>query len=145
MICEETRRAIAENLEQAAGQVFGHEEYIRQEMARVGYLGRHVTGTSLVALIESFLKIAHPAVRVWQESTDVFALNLTDELELDIRHSCAAGQVWRRKNRGATLLFTPSGAIAFDRPEAELINSTHLLVRAAVDELRPQMETAAAS
>jgi hypothetical protein len=74
MICEETCRATAENLEQAADQRFGHEEYIRQEMARAGYLDRYVTGTSLVALIESFLKIPHPAVRVWQESTNVFAL-----------------------------------------------------------------------
>lgn len=140
----ENRRAIGETLERAAGELFGHEEYIRQEMARVGRLGRHVTGASLVALIDSFLKIAHPDVRIWKHAENVFGLTLTEALEQDIRMACSSGQVWRRRNRGDSLLFTPVGAVAFDSPDVELINSSHPLVRAAVNKLRPQMETPAA-
>ena len=140
----ENRRALADTLEQAAGELFGHEEYIRQEMARVGRLGRHITGTSLLALIESFLKIAHPHVRVWAEGENIFALNLTDALEQDIRMACSFGQIWRRRKKGDSLLFTPVGAVAFESPDIELINSSHPLVRAAVNSLRPQMETPAA-
>jgi len=143
-IAIENRRAIAENLEHAAGQLFGHEEFIRQEMAKVGHLGRHLTGTSLVALIESYLKVAHPDVRVWTQSDNVFALTLTDSLERDIRSACISGQSWRRRSRGDTLLFTPIGAMAFESPDIELINSSHPLVRAAVTFLKPQLETPAA-
>lgn len=140
----EARRTLAENLERAAGQLFGHEEFIRDEMARIRHQGHYITGNSLMAIIESFLKGAHPDVRIWTEQSEVFGLMLTDALERDIRSSCLPGQFWRRRNRGDSLLFTAIGTVAFDNPEIDLINASHPLVRAAVSFLRPQLESPSA-
>jgi superfamily II DNA or RNA helicase len=134
----ENRRLITEQLEQAAGQLFGHEEYIRQEMIRIGHLGRHVSGQSLIALVETFLQKEHPDVRIWADDTNIYGLRMTDALEADIRASCMQGQIWRRRLRG-DWFFTTVGAVAFDRTDVELLNASHPLVRAAVERLTPGM------
>jgi superfamily II DNA/RNA helicase len=52
------RKQHLETLQQAAGDLFGHEEYIRDEMQRVGRLGRYISEQSLLALITSYLRVS---------------------------------------------------------------------------------------
>ncbi|MBM3744425.1 MAG: DEAD/DEAH box helicase [Acidobacteria bacterium] len=140
----ETRRMDAEGLEAVAGQLFGHEEFIRDEMQRVGRLGRHISGQAILAVLEAYLKACHPEVRIWPEHDQIYALSLTGSLEHEIRLACPSGQVWFRRARDRRFLFTTDGAIAFDHPEVELVNASHPLLRAAVAALKPRLDTPAA-
>lgn len=133
------RKQDLENLEKAAGDLFGHEEYIRDEMRRVGRLGRYISEQSLLALIESFLHSNHPAVRLWDEGDGLLGLRLTPELRNDIRRAAIGGVAWVDRSQDGRLLITTRGELAFQRSEAELINSSHPLVRAAVAVLKNRL------
>jgi len=136
----DNRRVQLDVLQENVGELFGHEEYIRAEMERVGHLGRYVTEQSILAVLRSYLESFHPDVRIWEEeSPRVYGLHLTEALELDMRQACNPGQIWLRKSRGAELLFTTDGAAAFDNPELELINTSHPLLRAAVAAVTPRL------
>lgn len=135
----DNRRIQFEELQRSVGELFGHEEFIRSEMERVGRLGRYVTEQSILAVLRAYLESFHPEVRIWEEAAGVYGLHLTDALERDIRQACSPGQVWLPQVQDGQLLFTTDGAAAFDQPEVELINANHPLLRAAVSAVTPRL------
>ena len=136
----QNRRIELEALQENVGELFGHEEFIKSEMERVGHLGRYVTEQSILAVLGSYLESFHPDVRIWEEEAPgLYGLRLSDALEQDIRQACSPGQVWLRRARDGRLLFTTDGAAAFEYPDVELINASHPLLRAAVAAVKPRL------
>lgn len=134
------RRIQFEELQQSSGELFGHEEFIRSEMERVGRLGRYVTEESILAVLRAYLESFHPDVRIWEEeAAGVYGLHLTDGLDQDIRQACSPGQIWLDRAPDGQLLFTTDGGVAFEYPEVELINASHPLLRAAVAAVTPRL------
>jgi SNF2 family DNA or RNA helicase len=157
------RRIQFEELQRSVGELFGHEEFIRAEMERVGRLGRYLAEQSILAVLRAYLESHHPGVRIWEDSADaerahrsgdgvhhpdvrigedaarIYGLHLTDALSSDIRLACSPGQVWLHRARDGRLLFTTDGAVAFERNEIELINASHPLLRAAVAAITPRL------
>lgn len=135
------RKKDLETLQQAAGDLFGHEEYIRDEMQRVGRLGRYISEHSLLALITNYLQSHHPAVKLWDEEDGIFGMRLRSELRADIRRASIGGPVWFDRSQDDVFLLTTRGELAFRRPNLELINASHPLVRAAAGALKVQLES----
>ncbi len=136
----ENRRIEIEKLEEHARELFGHEEFIRDEIKRVQRLGRYLTGESIRSLLETYFDTFHPDVKTWEEgSPGVFALHVTDALSQDIREACDPGQFWAIPPSGSVLTFTTDGAKAFNNEEIALLNASHPLVQAAVRKLEPTM------
>lgn len=137
------RRSHLEELEKSAADLFGHEEYIRQEMERVGRLGRFISEEAMLAVIRSYLQAHHPSIRLWdEEETGIMGLRLTDELRRDIQDASRGGQLWVDRSRDGRLLITTQGDIAFRRPDVELINVSHPLLKAAVAAVGEQLKDA---
>jgi len=137
----EERRADLERLEQAAGQLFGHDEYIRDEIQRISRLGRFVSEEAMLAVIKSFLQSHHPRARLWEEKPGIYGLRLTDELCQDIRNASVGSDFWVDRSRGGILLITARGEVAFRNPHVELINVSHPLVKAAVKAIEEQFQS----
>ena len=93
------RRAHLEELERSAGELFGHEEYIREEIKRVDRLGRFVSEEAMLAVIRSFLESHHPGAGLWQEGQGIYGLRLTDDLRNDIQSAAIGGQMWIDQSR----------------------------------------------
>lgn len=136
----ERKRIDLEKLEEKAGELFGYEEYIRDEMQRVRQLGRFVSEKALLSLIAGFLQARHPGVQVYQDSPEIYGIRLTEELRSDIRGACPQGQEWFDPSKNGHLLFTTNGAVAFNQSSVELLNVTHPLVRAAKDAMPDMMK-----
>ena len=134
----ENRRSQLESLEKQAGQLFGHEEFIREEMNRVGRQGRFMSQEALLALIQVFLEKHHPAARLWsdREQTGCWNLKVTDSLRHAIEKAAQRQQtVWVSRSNSEKVQLTFSGELAFENPHLELVNVAHPLTRAAVDGL----------
>lgn len=138
------RRAHLEELEKSAADLFGHEEYIRQEMERVGRLGRFVSEEAMLAVIRSYLQAHHPSIKLWEEETGILGMRLTDQLRRNIQDASRDGQLWVDRSRNGQLFLTTQGDIAFRRPDVELINVSHPLLKAAVDAIGEQLKDAVA-
>lgn len=138
------RRIHLEELERTVTELLGHEEFIRAEMERVGRLGRYLPEQSILSVLRVYLETHHPDVRIWEELPGVYGLHLTSSLENDIRQACSPGQVWLNRTRDGRLFFTTDGAVAFERPDIELINASHPLLRAAVKAITPRLSHPAA-
>ncbi len=134
------RRAHLEQLEQSAGDLFGHEEYIREEMKRVDRLGRFVSEEAMLAVIRSYLEAHHPGAGLWEDEPGVYGLRLTDDLRNDIQSAAIGGQMWLDRSRNNELRITTQGEVAFLHPDVELINVSHPLLKAAVDSVQSQLE-----
>jgi hypothetical protein len=136
------RRIDLDKLEEEAGELFGHEEFIRSEMERVGRLGRYVTGEAMLALLRTFLESNHPSVGLWEDVPEIHALRLTDDLRRDIQVAARGITQWFDRSLDDVLRFTFSGEIAFQHSDVELLNATHPLIRAAVTALTARLENA---
>ena len=136
----EQRRAHLEQLQQNAAKLFGHEEYIREEMKRTGRLGRFVSEEAMLAVIKSFLQAHHPDAGLWEEREGIYGLRLTDNLRDAIRDASVGSHLWVARGRSGQLLITTRGEIAFREPAVELINVSHPLVKAAVKAVQKQLE-----
>jgi superfamily II DNA or RNA helicase len=135
------RRMNLERLEKSAGELFGHEEYLRDELNRVGHLGRFLTEQSLLAVLRSYLEAQHPGVAPWQDRPGIYGVRLTDALRQDIHDAARqAGATWFEPLESDHLLLTMQGDTAFRHPEVTLVNVTHPLMRAAVSHVRQQLE-----
>jgi superfamily II DNA or RNA helicase len=135
------RRHHLEQLERNSGELFGHEEYIRDEMNRVSRLGRFISQESQLAVIRSYLESHHPDISLWQESPGIYGLRLTDALRQDIQEASRGSQLWIERGRNNQMLITTQGEVAFRHPEVELINVSHPLLRAAVLRVRDQLQS----
>lgn len=140
----EERRLHMERLEQNAGELFGHEEYIRDEMARVGRLGRFISEESMLAVLRSYFESHHPAVRLWSEGEALWGMRITEPLRQQVQAAARnSGQFWTDRSDDGLLVLTMRGEAAFRRPNVELINVGHPLLRAAVNAVRAQLEVPA--
>lgn len=134
------RRAHTEELEKRAGELFGHEEYIRDEMRRVDRLGRFISEEAMLAVIRNYLQAFHPAAGIWEERSGVYGIRLTEELTRDIEDAARDAHGWIDHSDDGQLLLTTQGDIAFRNPDVELVNVSHPLIRAAVKALGKQLE-----
>ena len=135
----ENRRKEAEELEKRASELFGHEEFIKQELGRVRQFGRYVTQQALIAVLRAFLEAKHPEVRIWPEEENVHGMRMTDRLRQDIYAGCRTGIEWIDRSREGVLLFTMDGQTAFRRPNLELINVSHPIIAAAIELIAGQL------
>jgi len=130
-----------EVLENQASELFGLEEFIRDEMNRVRNLGRYISEESIIALLKSYFESHHPRARLKKESQHVHGFRLSDELRQEIQDASRGGPMWVDRSQDGILLFTTSGEEAFKRKELDLVNASHPLVRAAVKKVQPQLES----
>ena len=133
-----------EVLEKQASELFGHEEYIRDEMYRIRNLGRYISEESILALLKTYFESHHPQVRLKQDSEHIYGFRLTDELRQDIQDASRGGPLWVDRSRDGILLFTTNGDIAFRKKGLDLINASHPLVRATVTKVKPQLDSPSA-
>jgi superfamily II DNA or RNA helicase len=130
----ENRRHAAVRLAARAGDLLGHEEYIRGEMERVGRLGRYVPPQALLALLRAFLEARHPDVRIFpvEGRVGVFGVRPTEELRAEVQTSCPPDVGWDPRRSDGLVYFTMDGELAFKDSALELLNVTHPLVKAAL-------------
>ncbi|MEZ5944894.1 MAG: hypothetical protein R3C18_26215 [Planctomycetaceae bacterium] len=130
-----------ERLESEATELFGHEDYIREEMHRVRKLGRYITEESLIAILETYFEQHHPQIRIAREADHVFAFRVTDALRRDIHAANAGGAMWINSGDESEILrITTSGEAAFRNKELELLNANHPLIKAATEAIWKQMD-----
>jgi SNF2 family DNA or RNA helicase len=138
----QARRSHLEELERNASNLFGHEEYLKDQLRRVGRLGRYITERSMLAVIEAYLQDRHPAVRIWEEPVGEFHLRLTDDLRREIQDASPRDDVWIDRSRKSVYSFCFDGERAYGRPELDLINVSHPFLRAAKEAVRVRLDTA---
>ena len=134
---EQNRRDL-EELESRASELFGHEDYIRDEMRRVGRLGRYISEQSLLAVLRTYLQARHPNAKMWDVRPGVYALRVTDNLRHEVQDASRSPLPPLRAKDGV-LLFTTDGEVAFDHPDVELLNALHPLIQAAVATVRSRL------
>lgn len=135
------KRNDLEVLERQASELFGHEEFIRDEMNRVRNLGRYVSEESILALLGAYFESHHPSIKISRESEHIYGFRLTDELRQQIQDASRGGPTWVDRSRDNKFLFTTAGEVAFRRKELDLVNASHPLVRAALAKIRLQLRS----
>ena len=146
-IIEERARALAqramdeERLEAEAANLVGQDEFFTEQIDRVRRLGRFVTGEELRLLVTEFLQTDFPACALRQvdsdanpDDTDIWRLRVSEALRDFVRKPVALNdpglvQFMERAHSGE-LTITFDAAIALSRPEIDLVNANHPLVRA---------------
>jgi SNF2 family DNA or RNA helicase len=134
------RRAHLEELERNAGNLFGHEEYLKHQLQRVNRLGRYISGRTMLAVIETYLQSQHPNVRVWEEPPGIYNLRLSDNLRRDIQSASSHDNPWPGRTRKGVLSFCFDGEQAYEHTDVELINVSHPFVKSAVAAVGKQLE-----
>lgn len=144
---DQAARAIAERhihleeLERKADDLFGHEDYVRMEIARVRHLGRFVSEGALIALIEGFLSFKHPGLHVIKKESGIFGLRLTERLRAELRDASPPGEPWLDRTRDDEFVFTTDGEKAFGSRDVELVRTAHPLIRASIPCLSEAMKS----
>lgn len=136
----ERRRTHLDELERNAGNLFGHEEYLKEQLQRVGRLGRYISEKSMLAVIESYLEAKHPNVRVWEEPARVFRLRVSEELRKEIQDASNRDDLWVDRSRKGVFSFCFDGELAYYHPEVDLVNVSHPFLKAAVKGVSKQFE-----
>jgi superfamily II DNA or RNA helicase len=136
----EQRRRYLEELEKGAGRLLGHEDYLRDQLRRVGHLGRYVGERAMLAIIQAFLAAQHPSSRLKEEPAGLFRLRLTEALSQDIQRQCAPQQAWIPRLSDGMFSFCFDGERAFQSPGVDLVNARHPFLLAAVEAVRAQLE-----
>ncbi len=139
------RDRMLEELADKATQLLGHEEHVREELSRVRKLGQCVSNKSMLSVLETYFRTKHPAVRIDCQGEDVYAIEVSDALRLDIQDAARKrGGFWSFIASDKILRFTTTGEVAFERLELQLINPSHPLMLAATEGLADQMSLATA-
>lgn len=136
----EERRTRLDDLERNAGNLFGHEEYLKDQLKRVNQLGRYVGEKSMLAVIHSYLQSRHPSARMWEEPLGIYHVRVSDELKKDIQDASSREDVWFDRSRRGVLSFCFDGEQAYHHPGVELVNVSHPLLKAAVGGVRQQFD-----
>jgi len=130
-----------EELEQKASQLFGNEEYVRSELARVRKLGQFVGESAILSILRTYFRVQHPEIKISEDGNEQYSIRMTEQLRMDIHKAARDATVtWRDRSRNGILRFTTSGEVAFEDTNLELIGSSHPLIQAAIKTLRKQME-----
>ncbi len=136
----ELSRNNLEVLERNASNLFGHEDYLKDQLKRVGRLGRYISEKAMLAVIESFLQAHHPSTRLWEDLPGVYRLNLSDPLRKQIQDASKRDEVWIDRSQKGVLAFCFDGEQAYHNPGVELINASHPFLKAAVNAVKQQLE-----
>ena len=136
----ERRRANLEQLEQNAGNLFGHEDYLKDQLDRVSRLGRYISEKAMLAVIESYLQARHPSIRYWENPPGVYRVNLSDSLRKEIQDASRHDDPWVDRSQKGVLAFCFDGERAFFNPDVELINVSHPFLKAAVRAVGQQLD-----
>lgn len=136
---EEKRARILE-LETKAENLFGHEEYLKDQLRLVGRLGRYITEKAMLAVIENHLETDHPTVRIWEKPEGVYHLRLSDKLQKEIQNASSSEDSWIHRSSDGHFSFCFDGELAYNHAEAELINVSHPFLRAAVSAVGKRVE-----
>lgn len=139
-----TRQAEVEELERHVENLLGHEDYIRDQLRRVHRYGRYVSEQGMLALIDGYLRSRHPSVRRWEEPAGIHHLRLTHELRQAIQNGCTRDVYWLDPSIAGVYSFCFDGEHAYHRPEVDLINASHPLVRTAMGTLREHQDSVGA-
>lgn len=136
----ENRKTQARDLEKHAEELFGLEEFVRSELDRVSELGRYISETSLLAVIQSYLHSHHPDAGMWADKeSGIHTLRLTPGLKAAIQSAATAGR-WSDRSRKGQLSITMDGELAFREPSLELVNHNHPLLIAAREAIEDQLQ-----
>lgn len=131
-----------EQLEKDASELFGHEDYVREEMNRVRKLGRYISEQSIFAILETYFNQFHPEVRLDRSISHTAAIRVTDKLRQDLHRANIGNSIWiDRSDSKGILRLTTSGDAAFKDKGLELLNASHPLVRAATRAIQKQMDS----
>jgi SNF2 family DNA or RNA helicase len=134
-----------ESLESKAAELFGHEEFIRDEMTRVSKYGRYITANAYVALLETYFASNHPRVRLHvDEENECFVFRMSEDLRRDIVDASRGTTLWFSRASDDRFRFTTSGDTAFRHKQLELVNAAHPLVKAALKAIAPRFQSASA-
>jgi len=131
-------------LDKQASDLFGHEEFIRDEMNRVRNLGRYISEESILALLQSYFESHHPAAKLKRTADGIYGFRLTEELRHEIQDAARGGPVWYDRSQDGILHITTCGQTAFKRKDLDLVNASHPLVRAAVKKIQSQLDAPSA-
>ncbi len=138
------QRLQSAELEKRASDLFGHEDYIRAEMNRISRLGRYVGPDIILAVLTNYLDSQHPEASLWESEPGVYTVRLTSRLRDEVAKHSEEKAFWYRRERRDKYQFTMNGQLAFSRPDLDLVNAPHPLVRAAVIGISEQLKSAAA-
>ncbi len=136
----ERRRVDLSHLEQNVGHLFGHEEYLKDQLRRVSRLGRYVSERPMLAVIQGYVQGRHPSARLWEEPEGIYNLRLTDDLRRDVQRAAPPDRPWVWRSGGDVLRFCFDGERAFNDPDVDLVNVSHPLMRAGVEAVREQLD-----
>jgi len=146
VIEKKTRDAI--RLEKKAESLFGHEDYIREEVNRVQRLGRYLAPTQIRSVLQGYLERQHPDIRIQEPTEGVWRIRLTDRLLQDIEAASKAEDRWayelRMRSHDGHLLMTTDGERAYKDPSLDLLSAVHPLVRTAAHQVEPLLSEAGA-
>lgn len=138
------QRLQSAELEKRASDLFGHEDYIRAEMTRISRLGRYVGPDIVLAVLTNYLESQHPEASMWESEPGVYTLRLTSRLRDDVARHSDEKAFWYRREKRDKYHFTMNGELAFARPDLDLVNAPHPIVRAAVEGISKQLQSPAA-
>jgi len=133
----ERRHRDAERLEQESSRFLGHDDFFNEQIGRILSLKRYLTAEELRAFVVDFLYTEHPrcGLKPGREN-GCFWLTVTAELIDLIRHSLPTLEPvvldFLGRARSGGLLVTFDSDVAYDTPNADLINSQHALTRTIV-------------
>ena len=134
-----------ERLEVESANLVGYDEYFNEQVDRVRRLGRFVTGDELRIFVGQFLKTEHAKCRLrprgdggsddWEnESASLFEMNVTEALRDFVRmplpRTDPAVQRFLQRSARGRLIVTFDNEQAMTYSRAELVTSSHPLVRA---------------
>lgn len=134
-----------ERLEAESANLVGHDEYFDEQIDRVRRLGRFVTGGELRIFVGQFLEAEYAKCRLRPRGTDgsedfesdsasLFEMNVTEALRDFVRmplpRTDPAVQRFLERSARSRLTVTFDNEQAMTHSRAELITSSHPLVRA---------------
>lgn len=141
-----------QTLEKDSAQLIGHDEVIRQKIAKIKHLGRFLTGKELQIFVGEFLVRQFPASRLYSDGGKEGQagdgqprwLRIAPELRQfvveRIRRTDQDGQRLVQLMRRDVLKLVFEAEAAMLHPDAELIHSHHSLVRLIAEfyDMHPQ-------
>ncbi len=140
----ERRAREAQELEERAADLVGHEDFIREEIRKVRRLGRFVTAAQIRSVLVGFLETHHPELVLQDAGEDVFRLKLSNRLLQDIERAAEPGELWsvelRMRAADGYLHLTTDGEKAYHDERLDLLNTGHPLVRTAARSLEGLLE-----
>jgi hypothetical protein len=136
------QRQELDQLELQADRLVGHDDYVKDELDRVGRLGRYVTPQAIKTTVEGFLGRIDVENRLLEDAPGRFRFRFTDKVQKAIlaHYSLETVNAMRRYVDGDMYRFTTQGDVAYLNPDLDLVNTTHPLLQVASTQLEELLE-----